>query len=302
MDLLTFENHDVLKGPLRLDVWLQETFLDFSRNYFQNLIEKKAILLNGKEPKKRSLVQKGDVVSVSFFKTENISLLPEPLPLEILFEDEHLIAVNKAVGMVVHPAKGHLQGTLVNALLHHLGSLPDNNLRPGIVHRLDKETSGIILVAKTELMQRKLSELFKKREIKKNYLAIAIGRPSQNRIDLPIGRHKIHRKMMCIREDGKEALTEIEVLGFHNGLSLLKVNLLTGRTHQIRVHLKAVNTPLLGDSLYGVQKYNAIRPLLHASELQFNHPFTKEALSLSAPIPSDLRHWIKILSPKLKIL
>jgi 23S rRNA pseudouridine1911/1915/1917 synthase len=294
---------DEESAGLRLDRWLASHFPEYSRTYFQYLIDSKAVNINGKEVKKRTLLNAGDEVLVNFIKSPEIELKPQNIPLDILYEDEHLIAVNKPVGMVVHPAPGHPDQTLVNALLHHCQNLPGSDLRPGIVHRLDKETSGVMIAAKSAIAHQKLSEIFSRRLIEKIYIAIALGRPSMNVIDAPIGRHAINRKMMCVRtHGGKAAQTEIDVLAFKEGFSLLKIRLHTGRTHQIRVHLKSVNTPLVGDPVYGVMRPGAERPLLHAHQLILDHPLTDQKLVLTSPIPSDIAVWVEKLGSEIKIL
>ncbi len=283
----------------RIDKLLASSYPHFSRTYFQNLIEEGFVLLNGGTVKKRIVLEAGDELEVCFQLPPECSLAPEPIPLDILYEDEHLIAVNKPVGMVVHPAPGHPSGTFVNALLAHCRSLAPNQdpLRPGIVHRLDKETSGVLLAAKTSFAHQKLVHAFASRQIEKTYLAICLGRPPNITLEAPIGRHKIHRKEMAVLpSDGKEAISQIQVLAFNDSISLALVRPKTGRTHQIRVHLKHLGTPILGDAVYGRRKCNeenkVARQLLHAYRLQFTHPITSAPLSLIAPLPDDLKKWI----------
>lgn len=284
---------------MRLDQLLAHHFQEQSRTYFQYLIEEGFVLLNGGSVKKRVKPQLGDEIEVHFALTPEISLAPEPIPLDVLYEDEWLIAVNKPAGMVVHPAPGHWSGTFVNALLHHcqnksLGGAP---LRPGIVHRLDKETSGILIAAKDESTHQKLVALFAGRSIHKEYLAICIGNPGKKLIQAPIGRHPVLRKCMAVvSEGGKEAMTSCHPLAFDGKLSLVRIHLLTGRTHQIRVHLKHNGTPILGDPLYGNaqwnQKWDLERQMLHAALISFVHPITNKKLEISAPIPEDMRRVI----------
>jgi 23S rRNA pseudouridine1911/1915/1917 synthase len=285
----------------RLDKILASRFHSIhSRSYFHTLIEQECILLNGLPVKKRIQPQAGDEVEIHFLLAPEINLSPEPIPLEILYEDEHLLAINKPAGMVVHPAVGHWTGTFVNALLHHCYiAHEDNSLRPGIVHRLDKETSGVLLAAKSSLCQQRLVALFAARQIHKEYLAICLGNPGNTTLNHPIGRHPIHRKLMGVVATGKAALTHCETLAFDGQISLVKVLLETGRTHQIRVHMKHHGTPVLGDSSYGNPssnaKHGALRQLLHAHRLQFLHPMTGNRLSLVAPPPLDIGTWIKQL-------
>lgn len=283
---------------LRLDVALSQAFSDFSRTYFQYLIENQYVLVNGKFRKKREKVIAGDEVEIHFAYTEEIRLEAENIPLDILYEDEHLLAVNKSNDMVVHPAPGNPSSTLVNALLFYLKTLPENQdapLRPGIVHRLDKETSGVILVAKSSLCHRRLIEKFQKREIHKTYHALCVGNPSDQIINLPIGRHPVKRKEMAIRETGKEAITNIKNLQSNGKFSLVEASPVTGRTHQIRVHLKAISHPIVGDPLYGLKRVNQelgeSKQLLHAHEISLSHPITNQKLKIKAPLPESLLLW-----------
>lgn len=283
----------------RIDKLLAERFPNFSRTYFQNLLENGSVLLNGHPVKKRAAPEEGDEIEVCFQLTPELSVIPEPMALEILFEDEHLIAVNKPPGLVVHPAPGHWTGTFVNGLLAHCQSLAEGSdpLRPGIVHRLDKDTSGVLIAAKTREAHQKLIEMFAARQMEKIYLAICCGRPPNGLVDAPIGRHPVHRKEMAIIPEGKAATSHVQVLAFNEKTSLALIRPTTGRTHQIRVHLKHLGHPVLGDEVYGNRKLNlSLRPerlLLHAYRLSFTHPCTKELLRFSAPIPDDMKGWMK---------
>lgn len=288
----------------RLDKILAKRFKEvYSRTYFQYLIDEQLVLLNGSPVKKRIKPQAGDEIEVQFAATPEIQLTSEAIPLAIIYEDEYLIAVNKPAGMVVHPAPGNWSGTFVNALLYHCGQLAgqENSLRPGIVHRLDKETSGVLVAAKTLEMQQKLTALFASRQVYKEYLAICIGRPADGEINAPIGRHPIHRKQMAIVPTGKQALSYCKTMGYNEKLSFVQVVIATGRTHQIRVHLKYKGTPILGDNLYGNsslnQYYGVHRQLLHAAILKFQHPLTGEQLELTAPPPEDMLRFMRKLLP-----
>ena len=285
----------------RLDKILARRFSEvYSRTYFQYLIDEELVLLNGIPVKKRTKPQEGDEIEVEFAATPEISLAPEAIPLEIIYEDDALLAVNKPAGMVVHPAPGNWSGTFVNALLYHCGSLPASEvapLRPGIVHRLDKETSGLLLAAKTLEMQQKLIALFASRNVYKEYLAICVGCPVDGEINAPIGRHPIHRKQMAVIPSGKQAISYCQTLKSNGKLSLVKIVIATGRTHQIRVHMKYHGTPVLGDTLYGNTSlnhfYGVDRQLLHAAKLKFVHPITREPLELTAPLPDEMERFIR---------
>lgn len=288
----------------RLDKILARRFKEvYSRTYFQHLIEEGLVLLNGTPVKKRVKPQEGDEIEVEFAVTPEIQLSPEAIPLSILYEDDDLLAINKPAGMVVHPAPGNWTGTFVNALLFHCGSLPGdvgNPLRPGIVHRLDKETSGVLVAAKTLWMQQKLTSLFASRQVYKEYLAICIGHPADGEINAPIGRHPIHRKEMAVVPSGKQAITHCHTLGNNEKLSLVQIVIATGRTHQIRVHLKYKGTPVLGDALYGNTSlnhyYGATRQLLHAMKIKFKHPIKNEEIEITAPPPEDMQRFIRRLT------
>ncbi len=285
----------------RLDKVLFHRFPHQSRTYFQWLIKEGFVQINAKASKKSSLVQKSDEIEVHFVLCEEMELEPEDIPLDIIYEDEGIIAINKPSGMVVHPAPGNWRGTFVNALLHHCKNLERHDqLRPGIVHRLDKETTGVLLAAKTEKTHRKLVDLFSSRQMRKVYYAICIGKPPLDFvIDAPIGRSKKDRKLMDVSEQGRHAKTRFRIKKTNGILSLLEVEIETGRTHQIRVHLKHAGFPLFGDVKYGAlhagKKWHAKRPMLHAKTLQFLHPETKNLLTIEAVIPEDMQTLIDLL-------
>ncbi|HLB52417.1 MAG TPA: RluA family pseudouridine synthase [Chlamydiales bacterium] len=286
---------------MRIDKLLALRYPQYSRTYFQYLIEQGCVLINGETIKKRIEPEEGDEVEVYFQAVACPSLQPESIPLEVLYEDDDFLAVNKPAGMVVHPAPGHWSGTFVNALLAHCeGNIPGSDpIRPGIVHRLDRETSGVLLAAKTLTAHQRLVEQFASRTIEKFYLAVACGRPANGIISAPIGRHPVHRKEMAVLSDGREAITDIQVAAFNEKLSLLLIRPQTGRTHQIRVHLKHIGSPVLGDPVYGNDRLNQLfdppRHLLHAYRLIFDHPITGVTMKLSAPIPEDFAYWMKRL-------
>lgn len=287
------EHYPENEKPRRIDKWLTDHFKTHSRTYFQNLISSGLVTLNGEVAIKRAMVSKGDEIEVTLVEKPIIEAKPEDIPLSILYEDRDLIAIDKPATMVVHPAPGTPSGTLVNALLSHLDAAPtDDPIRPGIVHRLDKETSGVIIVAKNSIAHERLSEMFAKRLIEKRYLAITVGTPPlETTIDEPIGRNPRNRQKMTVREGGKRAVSHVKRLETSGELSLVEVAIETGRTHQIRVHLAHLRTPVLGDSTYGSpganSAYGAARQMLHAKRLIFKHPMTGDLLTLDAPLPDD---------------
>ncbi|MCI5052414.1 MAG: RluA family pseudouridine synthase [Simkaniaceae bacterium] len=273
----------------RLDRILPGKFPERSRAYFQFLIESGAVSVNGKSVKKRMKLTSGDQVEIDFIEPPEMTLEPEPIPLLIIYEDAHIIAIDKPLSMVVHPAPGSPSGTLVNALLHHC-NLSEDPVRPGIVHRLDKDTSGLIVAAKTPQAHQNLSEQFANREVKKTYLAITVGSPRDSHIISQVGRHPIHRqKMAILQEGGKRAETYFERLKTDNHLSLVRARPVTGRTHQIRVHAKELGAPILGDPVYGPkhlnEKYHVHEQLLHSESLTFSHPTTGEEMALKTAYP-----------------
>lgn len=274
-----------------------------SRTYFQSLIDEGKVLLNGAPVKKRAKPKAGDEVEVEYVLSPELTLTAEDIPLKIVYEDDAILVVDKEPGMVVHPGAGNWEGTFVNALLFHCKSAFEkaggvfSDLRPGIVHRLDKDTSGLIIAAKTTVAQQKLIEMFAGRRVYKEYLAICIGNPGTGTVDAPIGRHPTNRKMMAVIEDGRSALTYYRTLMFHEKLSLVSIVIATGRTHQIRVHMKHRGNPVLGDPVYGAPstnaKYGTERQLLHAYRLRLDHPISGKPLEFEAEIPVDMQKIIK---------
>lgn len=284
------------ESELRIDVLLARRFADHSRTYFQDLLEQGHVLLNGQPIKKRGTPSIGDRIDIAFPPQVKSYLTPEEIPLKIIFEDDHLIVVNKPPGMVVHPAPGHHSGTFVNALLNHCqGELMlSDPIRPGIIHRLDKDTSGILIAAKTSSAHYLIGKQFASRQVEKKYLAICCGRPPNGLINAPIGRNPNHRKEMAVLEKGgKEAVTDVRVLAVQEKVSLVLLTPHTGRTHQLRVHLKHLGHPILGDVIYGTSSLNKAlavpRLLLHAYRIGFRHPVTEELLQLIAQIPEDFK-------------
>ncbi len=286
-----------LDSKSRLDKYLSERFPAYSRSYFQRLIKQDKVLLNSKIAKKRFLLEIGDELSITFNTPKTIELTPYDMPLKILYEDEDLIAINKPKGLVVHPAPGHHENTLVNALIHHLGDFKgfSDTLRPGIIHRLDKDTSGVILCAKTLFGHSSMTEAFANRQIEKTYLALCHNRPLVTQIDAPIKRHPSKRKEMTINEMGKSAKTEVELLGYSERYSLVLAKPITGRTHQIRVHLKSIKCPIVSDPIYGHIVPEYPRLMLHAKTLKFTHPKTQKTICIEAEIDDVFEKALKEL-------
>lgn len=285
-----------------MDLVAAKQFSDYSRGHIQKWIKNGDLLVNNQEVKTKHSLQLNDVISVDFWEEPQLGDQPETIPLDIIFEDEEIMIINKSVGMVVHPGSGNPDGTLVNALLAHeesLGFLP----RAGIVHRLDKDTSGLMVVAKKEAAYLNLIEQLKERSVKRTYMAIVVGVPISNKIiNEPIGRHPKIRTKQAVVKNGKEAITRVSLSESFQGYSLLRVNLETGRTHQIRVHLSHAGYPIVGDSVYGARKQFApgsteglkniissfTRQALHASELELIHPSSEKLVSFEADLPEDM--------------
>src|ERR1700736_2863128 len=288
---------------LRLDQFLARELPKYSRSRLQQLVRKKFVTPNGPPAPPRDLVRPGDRVEVSEPPPEKIDNQPEAIPLDVLYDDEDMIVINKLAGLVVHPGAGHREHTLVNALLHHFPKLSGigGKERPGIVHRLDKETSGCLVVAKTDEAHRGLSEQFEQRTVEKIYLALVAGRLRNNAgtVEEKIGRHPVHRQKMSIsRRRGREAKTEYRVLSSSAEISLVECKLHSGRTHQVRVHLQHLGHPVLGDRIYG-KKHTRVFPrqMLHSWKLGFQHPRTGEWKNFEATLPDDFEEGVKALRP-----
>lgn len=284
----------------RVDRFIAAALDDLSRTAVQRLIAAEEVTVNGAAPKASYNVALADEIVVHVPPPEPTHLQPQALPLTILYEDRDIIVVNKTAGMVVHPGAGHPDGTLVNALLAHCPDLQGvgGKLRPGIVHRLDKDTSGVLVVAKNDKAIRHLQRQFRYRRVSKHYIALLIGNleRAEGFIDAPIGRHPRHRKKMAVIVDGKRARTRWRVrsrwLDAHgHWYTLVDVRPLSGRTHQIRVHFSWLGYPLVGDPVYGPRQgaLHAPRHFLHARDLTFAHPRTKEEMTCDAPLPEDLQ-------------
>lgn len=266
---------------------------DYSRTYVKKLIENSLVLSSGETLQADSKLECGQVVELELMDIPS-SAPPEAedIPLEIVYEDESIIAVNKPAGMVVHPASGNWSGTLVNALMHYSDRLASSGQeqRPGIVHRLDKDTSGLLLAAKTDKVLRKLRKLFQDRSIEKTYVAFVEGSPVRDKasVNAPLGRHLTDRKRMNVRfQGGKEALTEYEVIKSYDSFSVLRIRIHTGRTHQIRVHMAYLGHPVVGDAKYGGSG-RLSRQALHALSLAFAHPVSGKKITLSCQMPRDM--------------
>ena len=278
----------------RLDRFLADSLPAFSRSRLQALIRDGFVKVNGKPARPRNVVRHGDSIEWREPEITKIDAEPEPMDLDILFEDDDLLVINKPAGLVVHPGAGHRQHTLVNALLAHCKNLSGigGKERPGIVHRLDKETSGALVIAKNDATHRDLAKQFADRTIGKVYLALVAGVPRKSfgTIEAPIARHPVHRKKMSVAQRaGRSARTEYRVVRSSGDASLVECTIHSGRTHQIRVHLHHLGHPVLGDKLYGGKRAgNFPRQMLHAWKLSFRHPRTGKTMNFTAPIPQDL--------------
>lgn len=304
----------------RIDQWLALRIDGLSRSRIQSLIVDQEILVDGLPIKSNHRLKKGESVQVNLPPPEEAEPQPEDIPLDIVYEDQDVIVVNKAAGMVVHPAPGHSAGTLVNALLFHCKDLSGIGgvKRPGIVHRLDADTTGLMVVAKNDVAHKALSEAMERREISRKYLAVIAGAPKESSgiIDAPIGRSRNERTKMAIDpRHGRAAITHWQVVKWGHGVSLLKLKLETGRTHQIRVHLASRMMPVLGDRVYGWTKKREMeliphhetaliqavsrveRQMLHATKLQFRHPSADRNMIFEAPVPPDMAVLIDAITP-----
>jgi len=319
-EIIRFEHYklsvDQGQAPVRIDRFLTDKMANATRNRVQNAIDEGSVLINGQPTKANYKVKPGDVITVMMEEPKRaFEVLPEDIPLDILYEDDYLLIVNKPAGMVVHPAHGNWSGTLVNALAYHFAQLPElpgNSGRPGLVHRIDKDTSGILVIAKSEKAMTHLAKQFFDHSISRTYIALVWGEPAENEgtIDAHIGRSAKNRKIMDVYPDGnqgKNAITHWRVLRRLRYVSLVQCNLETGRTHQIRAHMKYLGHPLFNDAMYGgdiirkgtqFAKYKSFikncfdvlpRQALHAQSLGFVHPITKEQMYFESPLPADMQ-------------
>ncbi len=285
------------KSGVRLDKFVGDRCPELSRTHAQELIGDGYITVNGQAAKASLKLSLGDRVAISIPPTPPSPLFPEAIPLNIIYEDDDLLVVDKPAGLTVHPAPGHPEHTLVNAILSHYPHLADisDSLRPGIVHRLDKDTSGVMLVAKNRIAQANLAEQFKARSIVKAYLVLVKGRltPESGVIEAAIGRDPRNRQRMAVVSRGQEARTEYRVVKYLGDYTLIEVTPETGRTHQIRVHLAAIGYPVVGDTTYGVRSPYLSRQFLHASRLGFRLPSTGEYVEFESALPPDLERALK---------
>ena len=276
----------------RLDAYITSIDSEITRTAAQRLIEQGNILVNGEKKKTAYKVSNGDVITIEKEEPKEIELKAQNIPIDIIYEDDDIIVVNKPKGMVVHPANGNPDGTLVNAIMaickDSLSGI-GGEIRPGIVHRLDKDTSGLLIVAKNDKAHVNMSEQIKNHEVKKTYIALVRGVVKENEatIDMPIGRSTSDRKKMAVIKTGRNAVTHIKVLKRYNKYTLLQVNIETGRTHQIRVHLSYIGYPIIGDCTYsnGKNEFGVVGQCLHAKCLEFKHPITGAEMKLEAPLP-----------------
>jgi 23S rRNA pseudouridine1911/1915/1917 synthase len=305
----------------RIDKYLHGRFSNFSRVMLQEIIKQDGVKVNGKVVKPSFKISPADIIELTLPELPSKDILAQDIPLNIIYEDDDIIVLNKPPDMIVHPARGNTYGTLVNALVFHSDKLSSGlgEFRPGIVHRLDKDTTGVMVVAKNDIAQWKIAKQFEQRKTKKSYLAIVHGVPelTADRINAPLGVHPKIREKYAIRpEIGKEAITFYEVVENFRGFSLLHLTPKTGRTHQIRVHLSYIKHPIVGDDMYGgklvypwqladgepaVQEPVISRVALHAWTLEFNHPTTKKMVKFEAPLPEDMQNALVLLRKYRKI-
>ncbi len=277
----------------RLDKLLAEQLPELTRSAIQNLMREGCVTLAGAPLRKNAKAAVGDTIWIELPEPKETELVPEEIPLDIIYEDDDIVVVNKPRGMVVHPAPGNWSGTLVNALMYHCGdSLSGINgeIRPGIVHRIDKDTSGLLVVAKNDRAHQSLAEQIKEHSAGRRYYAVVYGAPREDKgtVNAPIARHRVDRKKMAVTEGGRQAITHYEVLERYRGYTYMAFQLETGRTHQIRVHMAHIGHPIIGDPLYGPSKdkWKLDGQCLHAGQLTLTHPATGERMTFEAPLPA----------------
>ena len=287
---------------IRIDKLISDLEKDISRTAIKRMIEQGSILVNQRQVKTSYKVASEDTITINEEEPREADLLPQDIPLKIIYEDEDILIINKEKGMVVHPGNGNPDGTLVNAVMAKCkGSLSGigGKIRPGVVHRIDKDTSGLVIIAKNDKAHINISEQIKNREVKKVYVALVRGVISENEavINMPIGRSTKDRKKMAVSRNGKEAITEFEVLKRYKDFTYIKLNIKTGRTHQIRVHMSEIGHPVVGDEVYsnGKNPFNVKGQMLHAKELEFVHPTTNKKVKFEAPLPKYFKNILEEL-------
>ncbi|MGA2367567.1 MAG: RluA family pseudouridine synthase [Dehalococcoidia bacterium] len=290
-------------GPAgRLDKYLAKSYPEFTRTYIQKLIESGNVTINGRAARVALQLKLGDHIEITIPPPEPAVVLPEDIPFGLVYEDGDVIVINKPAGLTVHPAPGHSRHTLVNALIKRFPDLEGfgGSMRPGIVHRLDKDTSGLMVIARSEVARQSLINQFKSRSVKKCYLVLIKGKlePSKGAIDAPIGRDPSDRKRMAVVSKGRNARTDYRVLKYLDGYTLVEANIRTGRTHQIRVHFKAIGYPVVGDAVYGVKSNLVKRQFLHAYYLQFKLPSSNLRRAFTCELPDDLKQALITLGGK----
>ena len=297
------ENYNEAIG-VRIDKFLTDELTDYSRSYIQKLLNNGFITVNSKPIKANSKLKSDDIIDIDIPEPEIIEIVPKDIPINIVYEDKDIIVVDKPKGMVVHPAPGHYDDTLVNALMYYCKDLSTINgvMRPGIVHRIDMDTSGLLVICKNDTAHRIMSEKFKIHDINRIYTAICHNhfKEPEGTIDKPIARHRTDRKKMAIDERGRRAVTHYKVIeSLKDNMSLIECKLETGRTHQIRVHMASINHSLLGDEIYGTKskKFNLNGQTLHAGVLGFAHPITNEYMEFHSELPDYFKNILKVLEP-----
>ena len=299
---------EIKDNGLRLDKFISNCDENLSRMAIQRLIDEEKITVNDKIQKQSYRVQENDKIIVKIDEPKNIELKAQNIPVDILYEDSDIIVINKPKGLVVHPAIGNPEGTLVNAIMEickdSLSGI-GGEIRPGIVHRLDKDTSGVIVIAKNDLAHINISNQIKDRKTKKIYIALVRGVIKENEatINMPIGRSTKDRKKMAVSKNGKEAVTHFKVIKRYNGYTLIEVKIDTGRTHQIRVHMSEIGYPIVGDYIYsnGKNPFDVVGQMLHAKSIEFMHPSKNELMKIEAPLPEYFKDVIQTLEENYKI-
>lgn len=296
----TFEKVYSNEKNERIDKYLMTELIDISRTNIQNMINENYILVNGNSVKNNYKLKINDVITVNHKEPEILNVIKQNIPINIIYEDNDLLIVNKEKGMVVHPSVGHKDGTLVNALMYHIDNLSTINgvIRPGIVHRIDKDTSGLLIIAKNDKTHIKLSEMIANKKVKRKYYALVHGVIKHNygTIDAPIARNPKERKEMAIIDDGKKSITHFTVIKRFEKYTLIECELETGRTHQIRVHMKYINYPLVGDMVYGQRKtLDTNGQMLHSKSLEFLHPITNKLIEINTELPDYFKKVIEKL-------